>query len=291
MSWKLGIKPPKIIRQVGRFVERNVRSASRDVSKNLSKAVKLPKTIHNEVVDELSNVGEFFQDKVIESIKNNFEDLADNLVDDVRKLGDKIIDFHLEVIKAIGDGILDIHRDILANIAAEFGAVLVRDLRKHNRRKARRLPRSIVKAMATKTGKNRRYFRKAAKSARYMHISKATPAMQEIFKRVNPKAMAFIDVIVFRDDPVTKRLTQTDLNLWAHEIWHVHQWQKWGTKGFCRRYFSEILKMLSTKSLNVTSEKNDQNNRVEIEANNTADTYFYSSTENRSYGCLSFLKK
>ncbi len=48
-------------------------------------------------------------------------------------------------------------------------------------------------------------------------------------------AMTLGDVIVFRDPAVA----QSDIKLWAHELTHVLQYQRWGTEGFAERYVKE----------------------------------------------------
>lgn len=45
-------------------------------------------------------------------------------------------------------------------------------------------------------------------------------------------AMTLGDVVVFRDADAAR----TDLKLWAHELTHVLQYQRWGTAGFAERY-------------------------------------------------------
>jgi hypothetical protein len=45
-------------------------------------------------------------------------------------------------------------------------------------------------------------------------------------------AMTLGDVVLFRDP----RSAETDLKLWAHELTHVLQYQRWGTEGFAARY-------------------------------------------------------
>jgi hypothetical protein len=39
-------------------------------------------------------------------------------------------------------------------------------------------------------------------------------------------------VILFQDD----HAAQTDAKLWAHELTHVMQYERWGADGFARRY-------------------------------------------------------
>lgn len=45
-------------------------------------------------------------------------------------------------------------------------------------------------------------------------------------------AMTLGDVVLFRDE----HKAQTDLKLWAHEVTHVLQYQRWGIDGFAERY-------------------------------------------------------
>jgi hypothetical protein len=45
-------------------------------------------------------------------------------------------------------------------------------------------------------------------------------------------AITLGDVILFRRD----HAAQTDLVLWAHELTHVVQYQRWGIQGFAERY-------------------------------------------------------
>ena len=40
------------------------------------------------------------------------------------------------------------------------------------------------------------------------------------------------DVVLFRNE----RIAETDLKLWAHELTHVMQYQRWGTQGFAEHY-------------------------------------------------------
>jgi hypothetical protein len=40
------------------------------------------------------------------------------------------------------------------------------------------------------------------------------------------------DVILFRDDDAAR----TDAKLWAHELTHVMQYERWGIEGFARHY-------------------------------------------------------
>lgn len=49
--------------------------------------------------------------------------------------------------------------------------------------------------------------------------------------RANAAAITLDDVIAFRADAGA-----TDAHLWAHELTHVQQYQRWGVRGFARRY-------------------------------------------------------
>jgi len=45
-------------------------------------------------------------------------------------------------------------------------------------------------------------------------------------------AITLVDVVLYRDE----RVAQQDLVLWAHELTHVVQYQRWGLDGFAARY-------------------------------------------------------
>lgn len=45
-------------------------------------------------------------------------------------------------------------------------------------------------------------------------------------------AVTLGDVVLFKDS----HKAQTDLKLWAHELTHMLQYQRWGTGGFAERY-------------------------------------------------------
>ncbi|HVZ07366.1 eCIS core domain-containing protein [Rhodopila sp.] len=45
-------------------------------------------------------------------------------------------------------------------------------------------------------------------------------------------AMTLGDVVLFKSE----RLAQSDLKVWAHELTHVMQYQRWGVAGFADRY-------------------------------------------------------
>jgi hypothetical protein len=61
----------------------------------------------------------------------------------------------------------------------------------------------------------------------------ALPALA--FTYGDAAAITLGDVILFRDD----RAAQTDLKLWAHELTHVMQYQRWGLDGFAARYVED----------------------------------------------------
>jgi hypothetical protein len=48
-------------------------------------------------------------------------------------------------------------------------------------------------------------------------------------------AMTLGDVVLFRDE----RAAQNDLKLWAHELTHVMQYQRWGMEGFAEHYVQD----------------------------------------------------
>jgi hypothetical protein len=48
-------------------------------------------------------------------------------------------------------------------------------------------------------------------------------------------AVTLIDVILFRDDHAAR----TDAKLWAHELTHVMQYERWGAEGFATRYLQD----------------------------------------------------
>lgn len=61
----------------------------------------------------------------------------------------------------------------------------------------------------------------------------ALPAMA--FSYGDATAITLGDVILFRDE----RAAQSDLKLWAHELTHVMQYQRWGMDGFASRYVED----------------------------------------------------
>lgn len=50
------------------------------------------------------------------------------------------------------------------------------------------------------------------------------------------EAVTLVDVIVFRSEEDA----QTNVALWAHELWHVKQYQEWGVQGFANRYSEDF---------------------------------------------------
>lgn len=51
----------------------------------------------------------------------------------------------------------------------------------------------------------------------------------------NIDAVTLGDVILFRDD----RAARSNAKLWAHELTHAMQYERWGIEGFARRYLEE----------------------------------------------------
>lgn len=52
------------------------------------------------------------------------------------------------------------------------------------------------------------------------------------FSYGDPTAVAVGDVVLFKND----RVAEGDLKVWAHELTHVMQYQRWGIEGFAERY-------------------------------------------------------
>jgi hypothetical protein len=48
-------------------------------------------------------------------------------------------------------------------------------------------------------------------------------------------AVTLVDVILFQDD----HAAHTDSKLWAHELTHVTQYERWGADGFAKRYLQD----------------------------------------------------
>jgi hypothetical protein len=61
----------------------------------------------------------------------------------------------------------------------------------------------------------------------------ALPALA--FTYGDAKAVTLGDVILFQDE----QAAQTDLKLWAHELTHVMQYQRWGMQGFASHYVAD----------------------------------------------------
>lgn len=57
-------------------------------------------------------------------------------------------------------------------------------------------------------------------------------AAQTMMQNPDTEAVTLVDVIVFRREEDA----QKDVALWAHELWHVQQYQEWGVQGFATRY-------------------------------------------------------
>jgi Domain of unknown function (DUF4157) len=55
-----------------------------------------------------------------------------------------------------------------------------------------------------------------------------------LFRLIDARAVALIDVIVFRDGALAG-----DPVIWAHELAHVQQYDEWGTLQFARRYLRD----------------------------------------------------
>ena len=56
-----------------------------------------------------------------------------------------------------------------------------------------------------------------------------------IFRIRNTKALTLGDVIVFRDAEVAR-----DPRIWAHELTHAVQYDRWGTSGFAEHYVRDL---------------------------------------------------
>ncbi|PJI47243.1 MAG: hypothetical protein CTR55_20030 [Pseudomonas sp.] len=61
-------------------------------------------------------------------------------------------------------------------------------------------------------------------------------AAQTIMQNPDTEAVTLVDVIVFRREVDA----QKDVALWAHELWHVKQYQEWGVQGFATRYSEDF---------------------------------------------------
>jgi hypothetical protein len=71
-------------------------------------------------------------------------------------------------------------------------------------------------------------------------------------------AVTLADVILFRED----KAAQSDAKLWAHELTHVMQYERWGIEGFATRFLQD-------------------HNAVEREARENADRYMHWSEHAR----------
>lgn len=61
-------------------------------------------------------------------------------------------------------------------------------------------------------------------------------AAQAMMQNPDTEAVTLVDVIVFRREEDA----QKDVALWAHELWHVKQYQEWGVQGFATRYTEDF---------------------------------------------------
>jgi hypothetical protein len=52
------------------------------------------------------------------------------------------------------------------------------------------------------------------------------------FSYGDASAITLGDVVLFKSE----RIADTDLKVWAHELTHVMQYQRWGVDGFAERY-------------------------------------------------------
>jgi hypothetical protein len=52
------------------------------------------------------------------------------------------------------------------------------------------------------------------------------------FSYVDAAALTLGDIVLFKSE----RLSETNLKIWAHELTHVMQYQRWGVDGFAERY-------------------------------------------------------
>lgn len=65
----------------------------------------------------------------------------------------------------------------------------------------------------------------------------AIPGMAMAYGDID--AMTLGDTILFRQDKVA----QADAKLWAHELTHVMQYERWGIEGFAARYIEDFAKI------------------------------------------------
>jgi hypothetical protein len=62
----------------------------------------------------------------------------------------------------------------------------------------------------------------------------AGPWQPSVFRLLDARAVTLRDVIVFRDGAIA-----ADPVIWAHELTHVRQFERWGTLEFARRYLRD----------------------------------------------------
>jgi uncharacterized protein DUF4157 len=60
------------------------------------------------------------------------------------------------------------------------------------------------------------------------------PMQSSLFRLLNAKAVSFDSVVVFRDAG-----TAADPVIWAHELAHAQQYDRWGTREFAERYMRD----------------------------------------------------
>jgi Domain of unknown function (DUF4157) len=64
--------------------------------------------------------------------------------------------------------------------------------------------------------------------------SERWPLHAGLFRLIDIRALALLDVIVFRDHAVAANPA-----IWAHELAHVHQYDNWGLPQFARHYLRD----------------------------------------------------
>ena len=60
------------------------------------------------------------------------------------------------------------------------------------------------------------------------------PMQSSLFRLLDARAVSLGDVIVFRDAGIA-----ADPVIWAHELAHVQQYDRWGTREFAERYLRD----------------------------------------------------
>lgn len=107
---------------------------------------------------------------------------------------------------------------------------LIQQSRNGSRRGARIIPPQIKRALMMRDV----FSRDLLEKVRYRVGDKGALnlAHNTLHFNKNIVAVALIDTIVFRDDHDAQRNVQ----LWAHELWHLQQYRKWGLRGFALRY-------------------------------------------------------